>query len=62
MDIDYRVEWVDRKNYKVIKTTTYYTLDELGGVEQLESETKEVFNGGITECESYIRLSERGQI
>lgn len=57
----YRVEHMKDNTYEVVETTTEYG-ERLNAYESEENKvTKEsVFQGTLSDCESYIRLKEKG--
>ena len=57
MDYDYRVQWLQDDTYKV-----YRREDMWYGDGEDEEPWEEVFQGGLADCEAYIRLNEKGYL
>lgn len=56
----YRVQLMKDFTYEVIEKTEYY--DYFGDSDETNSIEESVFQGNLSDCESYIRLAEKGQI
>lgn len=52
----YRVAWLIDDTYQVMETIPHSFSD--GAYEELEEES--AFQGGLADCEAYIRLNEEG--